>query len=63
VRFAVDVETLSQVIPSMAAYRVAVERKPIDRDFLVTVIDGVFLPALGLGPARGTSLDQGLRRA
>ncbi|ASO20451.1 AcrR family transcriptional regulator [Actinoalloteichus hoggarensis] len=51
VRVAADVETLAQVVPSMAAYRVVVERKPIDPDFLIAVIDGVLLPALGLPPA------------
>jgi AcrR family transcriptional regulator len=45
-----DIETLSQVTPSMAAYRVLILRKPVDRTFLITLIDGVLLPALGLGP-------------
>ena len=45
-----DVETVSQVIPSMAAYRVFIQRKPFDRDFLVSLIDGVVLPALRPGP-------------
>ena len=48
VRVAVDVDTPTHVVPSMAAYRVAIERKPVDREFLVSVIDGVLLPALGL---------------
>jgi AcrR family transcriptional regulator len=45
-----DIETLSLVTPSMAAYRVLILRKPVDRTFLITLIDGVLLPALGLGP-------------
>jgi AcrR family transcriptional regulator len=45
-----DIETLSLIMPSMAAYRVLVLRKPVDRDFLVTLIDGVLLPAVGLSP-------------
>ncbi len=45
-----DVEAVSQVIPSMAAYRVFIQRKPFDRDFLVSLIDGVVLPALRPGP-------------
>jgi AcrR family transcriptional regulator len=45
-----DVETLSLIIPSMAAYRVLVLRKPVDRPFLVSLIDGVLLPAVGLPP-------------
>lgn len=43
-----DIETLSLVSPSMAAYRVLVERKPVDREFLMALIDGVILPAVGL---------------
>jgi AcrR family transcriptional regulator len=47
-----DIETLSLVAPSMAAYRVLILKKPVDRDFLISLIDGVLLPALGLPPAR-----------
>ncbi|PXA72771.1 TetR/AcrR family transcriptional regulator [Cryobacterium arcticum] len=43
-----DIETLALVTPSMAAYRTLIERKPVDRDFLISLIDGVLLPALGL---------------
>ena len=39
-------ETLVHVVPSMAAYRVIIQRKPVDRDFLVSLIDGLLLPAL-----------------
>ncbi len=42
--------TVSQVIPSMAAYRALIQRKPFDRDFLVSLIDDVLLPALGRTP-------------
>lgn len=45
-----DIETVSQVIPSMAAYRALIQRKPFDRDFLVSLIDGVLLPALQGAP-------------
>jgi hypothetical protein len=45
-----DIETLSLVSPSMAAYRVLILRQPVDRAFLISMIDGVLLPALGLGP-------------
>ncbi|XXT25582.1 TetR/AcrR family transcriptional regulator [Sorangium sp. So ce429] len=41
-----DIRTLSQVIPSMAAYRTLVQRKPIDLAFLVSMVDGVIVPAL-----------------
>jgi AcrR family transcriptional regulator len=45
-----DIDTLSLISPSMAAYRVLLLRKPVDRQFLVSLIDGVLLPALGLEP-------------
>ncbi|WP_437809853.1 TetR/AcrR family transcriptional regulator [Sorangium sp. So ce1078] len=41
-----DIGTLSQVIPSMAAYRTLVQRRPIDLAFLVSMVDGVIVPAL-----------------
>jgi AcrR family transcriptional regulator len=44
-----DVETLSLISPSMASYRVLILRKPVDRAFLLALIDGVILPAVGLG--------------
>ncbi len=43
-----DIETLSLISPSMAAYRLLILRKPVDRAFLVSLIDGVILPAVGL---------------
>jgi hypothetical protein len=33
----------------MAAYRVLILQQPVDRDYLVSLIDGVLLPAVGLG--------------
>ena len=45
-----DVETLALISPSMAAYRVLILRKPVDRPFLLALIDGVILPAVGLRP-------------
>ncbi len=41
-----DIATVSQVLPSMAAYRTLVQRQPFDQDFLVSMVDGVILPAL-----------------
>ncbi len=49
---AADVETLSHVVPSMAAYRTLIQREPVDRGFLVSLIDGLLLPAL-----RGASVE------
>jgi len=46
-----DIDTIAMVSPSMAAYRVLILRKPVDREFLVSLIDGVILPALGVKPA------------
>ena len=43
-----DVETLALLSPSMASYRVLIEQKPVDREFLLALIDGVILPAVGL---------------
>ena len=43
-----DIDTLSQVIPSMAAFRAIVLRKPFDKKFLVSLVDGVLMPALGI---------------
>jgi len=43
-----DIRTASQVMPSMAAYRALIQRKPFELQFLTSVIDGVLLPALGI---------------
>ncbi|NUP07815.1 MAG: TetR/AcrR family transcriptional regulator [Polyangiaceae bacterium] len=43
-----DIQTLSQIVPSMAAYRSLVQRKPMELAFLLSMIDGVVLPALGI---------------
>lgn len=45
-----DLDTLSMISPSMVAYRTLVMKKPVDRDYLVSIIDGVILPAVGLHP-------------
>lgn len=46
----VDIETISLISPSMTAYRVLVLHKPVDRAYLISLIDGVLLPALGITP-------------
>jgi AcrR family transcriptional regulator len=43
-----DIQTLSLVTPGMIAHRVLILRKPVDREFLISLIDGVLLPAVGL---------------
>lgn len=46
-----DIQTASQVVPSMAAYRALIQRKPFELQFLTSVIDGVLMPALGIAKA------------
>jgi hypothetical protein len=36
----------------MVAYSVLMLGKPVDREFLISTIDGVILPAAGLGASR-----------
>jgi AcrR family transcriptional regulator len=48
---AADIESASHVIPSMAAYRALIQRKPFAREFLVALVDGVILPGLGASGA------------
>lgn len=43
-----DIEQLALLTPSMAAYRVLVLRRPVDRHFLLRVIDDILLPAVGI---------------
>jgi AcrR family transcriptional regulator len=46
----VDVELLSQVGSAMATHRTLILRKPVDRAFVISIIDGVILPACGIRP-------------
>ena len=46
-----DIERLCLVGPAMVAYSVLVLRKPVDRDFMISTIDGIILPAVGLWSA------------
>lgn len=50
-----DVEMLANLAPAMAAFRVLLEKKPVDADFLISLIDGVLLPAAGVGPGTGSA--------
>lgn len=43
-----DVEAIALIAPAMASYRLLVTQRPVDRDFLLSIIDGVVLPAVGL---------------
>jgi AcrR family transcriptional regulator len=44
----IDVELVSNISSSMVTYRNLMLRKPVDRAFLIKVIDEVVLPAVGL---------------
>jgi hypothetical protein len=44
----VDVDLLAQVGGAMATHRTLMLRKPVDRAFVLSVIDGVILPACGI---------------
>ncbi|MEV4687394.1 TetR/AcrR family transcriptional regulator [Microbacterium sp. LWH3-1.2] len=41
----VDIEALCLIGPAMVAYRTLMLREPVDRDFMITTIDRVVLPA------------------
>jgi len=45
-----NIEMAAQVVPSMAAYRALIQRKPFELQFLTQVIDRLLLPALGIAP-------------
>ncbi len=49
----IDIEALSQVLPSMSAYRTVILRKSVDQRFLTSMIDNVLLPAL-MNPKRAS---------
>lgn len=44
----IDVEKLCLVGPALVAYRVLMLREPVDREFMISVIDTIVLPAAGL---------------
>ncbi|AZZ54811.1 TetR/AcrR family transcriptional regulator [Rathayibacter iranicus] len=44
----IDVEQLALITPSMIAYRVLLLREPVNRDYLISLIDTVLLPAAGV---------------
>ncbi len=48
----VDVDLISSIGSAMVAQRLLMERKPVTRSFLVSIVDRIVLPALGL-PAHG----------
>ncbi len=50
----VDIAMVSNISPSMVTYRTMMLAKPVDRDFLISLIDKIILPAVGLGPSTGS---------
>ncbi len=44
----VDVETIALVTPSMTAFRLVLQREPVDVDLVAHLVDTVVLPALGV---------------
>ena len=46
IRADADVDTISMVSQSMVSFRVLMERKPVTREYLLSIIDEVILPAL-----------------
>jgi AcrR family transcriptional regulator len=52
----IDVDMIAMISPAMTSNRVLVERRPIDSEFLLRMIDEVILPAVGLR-ATGRSED------
>jgi len=51
-----DIDNLSTVTTAMASMRILFERKTIDREFLISLIDGVILPAVGLSAPAETAV-------
>jgi AcrR family transcriptional regulator len=45
----IDIATIGSISASMVTYRTMMLGKPVDREFLIRIIDGVILPSVGLG--------------
>jgi AcrR family transcriptional regulator len=58
-----DVDLISGVSQAMASYRSLMLRKPVDREFLLSIIDGIILPAVGLGGQTTKSADAGAEKS
>ncbi|MBM6403535.1 TetR/AcrR family transcriptional regulator [Phycicoccus sp. CSK15P-2] len=54
IRADADLELVAHIGPAMASYRTLVQRRQVDREFLVRIIDEVVLPALGVPPGDPT---------
>jgi len=47
----VDIAMVANISPSMVTYRTMMLARPVDREFLISLIDKVILPSVGLGAA------------
>jgi AcrR family transcriptional regulator len=45
-----DIDAIALVSQAMATYRVMILRKPVDREFILSTLDGIVMPAVGLAP-------------
>jgi AcrR family transcriptional regulator len=45
----VDVPLIASISPSMVTYRTMMLGKPVDRDYLIGILDKIILPAVGIG--------------
>jgi len=50
IRADIDIPFLATISPAMVSYRTMMLGKPVDRDFLIGILDKIILPAVGLGP-------------
>ncbi|BDZ45776.1 TetR/AcrR family transcriptional regulator [Naasia aerilata] len=57
----VDIDTLSMVSTAMVSHRVLMLRKPVTREFLISLIDNVILPAAGIPRAPASSASSSSR--
>lgn len=51
IRADADLDALAMLLPALAAFRGLVERKPIDNEYQISLIDGILLPAAGAAPS------------
>ncbi|MFC5788444.1 TetR/AcrR family transcriptional regulator [Agromyces tardus] len=58
-----DVETIAKLTPAMAAFRLLIEKRPVDAEFLLSLIDGVILPAAGIGHGAPPATQAGQARS
>jgi AcrR family transcriptional regulator len=47
----IDIAMIASISPSMVTYRTMMLGKPVDRDYLIGILDNVILPSVGLDPS------------